>query len=96
MKRILVTVVMMFVVTGCATQTYFLNKGSQSELRDQKMQHFFINGIAQKKEIDAAQVCGGANKVMKVESHQRFVDGLLSVVTLGIYTPRTAKVYCSS
>lgn len=95
MKMILAAVVMVLVVTGCATQTYYLNKDNQSELRDQKMQHFFVGGIAQEKEVNAAQVCGGTNKVMKVESHQRFVDGLLSVVTLGIYTPRTAKVYCS-
>lgn len=95
MMRILATVVIAFVVTGCATQTYHLNKASQSQLRDQEMQHFFVNGIGQEKQVNAAQVCGGIDKVAKVESHQRFVDGLLSVVTLGIYTPRTAKVYCS-
>lgn len=95
MKRILAAVVMVLVVTGCATQTYYLNKDRQSDLRDQRMQHFFVGGIAQEKEVNAAQVCGGTNNVMKVESYQRFVDGLLNVVTLGIYTPRTAKVYCS-
>jgi hypothetical protein len=29
-----------------------------------------------------------------MQSQQTFVDGLLGLVTLGIYSPQTAKVWC--
>ena len=38
---------------------------------------------------------GGADKVVRTEVQQTFVNGLLGFVTLGIYTPREARVYCA-
>lgn len=81
-------------MTGCATQTYHINGSSSSEPTADKMQNFFISGLGQQQEINAASVCGGADKVIKVESKQEPVDILLGMLTAGIYTPRHAKVYC--
>ena len=44
--------------------------------------------------VDAAKICGGAENVVKTETQQTFVNGLLGFITLGIYTP-PARVYCS-
>ena len=44
--------------------------------------------------VDAAKICGGAENV-KTETQQTFVNGLLGFITLGIYTPLEARVYCS-
>ena len=52
-------------------------------------------GIGQKKTVDAAKICGGAENVVKTETQQTFVNGLLGFITLGIYTPLEARVYCS-
>ena len=49
----------------------------------------------QKKTVDAAKICGGAENVVKTETQQTFVNGLLGFITLGIYTPLEARVYCS-
>ena len=57
--------------------------------------HFFVSGIGQKKTVDAAKICGGAENVVKTETLQTFVNGLLGFITLGIYTPLEARVYCS-
>ncbi|BFO09691.1 hypothetical protein GGER_22010 [Serratia rubidaea] len=57
--------------------------------------HFFVSGIGQKKTIDAAAVCGGADKVVRTEVQQTFPNILLGVVTFGIYTPREARIYCA-
>ena len=58
--------------------------------------HFFVSGIEQKKTVDAAKICGGAENVVKTETQQTFViNGLLGFITLGIYTPLEARVYCS-
>ena len=55
------------------------------------------SGIGQKKKtVDAAKICGGAENVVKTETLQTFVNGLLGFITfLGIYTPLEARVYCS-
>ena len=55
--------------------------------------HFFVSGIGQKKTVDAAKICGGAENVVKTETQQTFVNGLLGFITLGIYTPLEARVY---
>ena len=57
--------------------------------------HFFVSGIGQRKTVDAAKICGGAENVVKTETQQTFVNGLLGFITLGIYTPLEARVYCS-
>ena len=56
--------------------------------------HFFVSGIGQKKTVDAAKICGGAENVVKTETQQTFVNGLLGFVP-NIYTPLEARVYCS-
>ena len=58
--------------------------------------HFFVSGIGQKKTVDAAKICGGAENVVKTETQQTFVNGLLGFITLGIYTPAgLLLLYCS-
>ena len=47
----------------------------------------------QKKTVDAAKICGGAENVVKTETQQTFVNGLLGFITLGIYTPLEAQWY---
>ena len=47
---------------------------------------------AEEKTVDAAKICGGAENVVKTETQQTFVNGLLGFITLGIYTPLEARV----
>ena len=54
--------------------------------------HFFVSGIGQKKTVDAAKICGGAENVVKTETQQTFVNGLPGFITLGIYTPAGSAV----
>lgn len=93
MKKIII-LLLVGMLAGCSTQSYDINGGASSKPTEEDMQTFFISGLAQTQEMDAAKICGGAEKVAKVESHMSFVNGLLGFVTLGIYTPRQAKVYC--
>ena len=48
--------------------------------------------MGRKKTVDAAKICGGAENVVKTETQQTFVNGLLGFITLGIYTPLEARV----
>jgi|TARA_Y100000590_G_scaffold249743_1_gene280608 hypothetical protein len=56
--------------------------------------HFFISGIGQGQAINPAKVCGTVSRVAKVETETTFVNAVLGIITLGIYTPREARVYC--
>ena len=39
----------------------------------------------------SAKICGGPRNVVKTETQQTFVNGLLGFITLGIYTPLEAR-----
>lgn len=95
MKKLCLPILATLLFTGCATQTYYVNGNGNSSPDREKSQAFFISGIGQEKEMNASEICGGSDKVHKVQSKLTFLDGLLSSITWGIYTPRTAKVYCT-
>jgi hypothetical protein len=97
MKKAIIGLVLIVLITGCATQRFTIHGGGDDKKEPdvKKMQHFFVSGIGQTKELNAAEICGGIDKVAKVEAHITFLDGLLGVVTWGIYTPHTAKVFCT-
>ena len=45
---------------------------------------------AGKETVDAAKICGGAENVVKTETQQTFVNGLLSFVTEHLYSAGSA------
>jgi uncharacterized lipoprotein NlpE involved in copper resistance len=85
-----------FVLVGCANQRFNVagELAVAPTAKTEDSQAFFVSGIGQKQTIDASKVCGGAAKIEGVAVEQTFMDGLLGLVTFGIYTPRTARVYC--
>ena len=92
MKKMLATALALL-ITGCAQQTFTVqNKPAAVAPKETITHHFFVSGIGQKKTVDAAKICGGAENVVKTETQQTFVNGLLGFITLGIYTPLEACV----
>ena len=69
-------------ITGCAQQTFTVQQTGSSSI-ETITHHFFVLNWA-KKTVDAAKICGGARNVVKTETQQTFVNGLLSFITLGI------------
>jgi len=55
-----------------------------------------VGGLGQTSEVTPADICGGhQEKVAKVTFTKPFIwDGLISLITLGIITPRHTYVYC--
>ena len=94
MKKMLLATALALLITGCAQQTFTVqNKPAAVAPKETITHHFFVSGIGQKKTVDAAKICGGAENVVKTETQQTFVNGLLGFITLGIYTPLEARVY---
>ena len=62
----------------CSTDVYCSKQTGSSSTK--VCHHFFVSGIGQKKTVDAAKICGGAENVVKTETQQTFVNGLLSFI----------------
>jgi hypothetical protein len=93
MKKTIFSTWLLLIASGCSQQTFLISDASDT-IKEDRSQHFFINGLGQQKEINAAEICGGIENVSKVEVQETFVNGVLRVITFGIYTPRDARVYC--
>ena len=81
-----------------STDVYIQNKPAAERVAPKETitHHFFVwNWSLLKKTVDAAKICGGAENVVKTETQQTFVNGLLGFITLGIYAAGRRVVYCS-
>ena len=69
-------------ITGCAQQTFTVqNKpAAVAPKKPSPIISSFLE-LSQKKTVDAAKICGGAENVVKTRQ-QTFVNGLLGFITL--------------
>lgn len=82
-------------LSACATQRFDLRPPSTPYPAVDEAQSFWIGGIGQDQDLDAARVCGSPSKVVRVEMEQTAGNVGLSLLTLGIYSPRQVRVYCA-
>ena len=76
----------------CSTDVYCSARPATVAPKETGTHHFFVSGIGQKKTVDAAKICGGAESIVKTETQQTFVNGLLGCAEL---CSLEARVYCS-
>ena len=84
-------------LSGCANATFnFTDATRPDDTKPNVQEHraIFFSGFGLRQTIDAAKVCGGADKVASVDVDQSFMDAVIATVTLGIYTPLSARVFC--
>ena len=74
----------------CSTDVYCSKQTSSGSTKTITIISSFLE--LGEKTVDAAKICGGAENVVKTETQQTFVNGLLGFITLGIYTPLEARV----
>ena len=74
-------------ITGCAQQTFTVqNKPAAVAPKETITHHFFVLELG-RRNCRCSKICGGAENIVKTETQQTFVNGLLPVYYLGIYTP---------
>ena len=95
MKKMLLATALALLITGCAQQTFTVQNKPAAVAQGNHHPSFLRFWNWAEKTVDAAKICGGAENVVKTETQQTFVNGLLGFITLGIYTPLEARVYCS-
>ena len=78
-------------ITGCAQQTFTVqNKPAAAPKETITIISSFLE-LGKKKTVDAAKICGGARKyVVKTETQQTFVNGLLGLCFRHLYSAGSA------
>ena len=65
MKKMLLATALALLITGCAQQTFTVqNKTGSSSTKGNHHPSFLRFGNWQKKTVDAAKICGGAEKML--------------------------------
>lgn len=90
------TAALCVVMTGCASVTISPDGKSKlsSEPNYQNTENFYFWGLTPDvNEVNVTDICAGED-VRQMQAQTTFVDGLLGAITLGIYSPRSVKVWC--
>jgi len=95
MKRGIQIFVFIFAIsmllTSCYSYTTVVGNGPQGKGEVTKLNNYFIYGLVPANISDAKEMAGGATDY-SVTTVQTFVNGLVSGLTFGIYTPTTTIV----
>ncbi|WP_294823136.1 Bor family protein [uncultured Flavobacterium sp.] len=78
-------------LTSCFTYTTVVGKGAQGNESTKEWNHYVLWGLAPVDVSDAKEMAGGASDYT-VTTKQSFVNGLISGITFGIYSPTTTVV----
>lgn len=81
----------MLFLSSCYSYTSVVGKGPQSGTQVSKWNHYVIEGLIPVGISDSKQLANGSEDY-SVQTRQTFVNGLISVLTFGIYTPTTTTV----
>ena len=78
-------------MASCYTVSYAVGSGSQNGVQVVEKNHYLIGGLATIKTADPTKMAGDAKNYQVTITHT-FVDGLINVLTSGMYTPTTTIV----
>lgn len=78
-------------LTSCYTYTFDVGNGATTGVETTQKNHYLIGGLVPLSEVDHEKLSkGSSDYTVKIE--HSFVDGLLNVITFGIYTPTTTTI----
>ena len=96
MKKMLLATALALLITGCAQQTFTVqNKPAAVAPKETITIISSFLELGRENCRCSQNLWPDAENVVKTETQQTFVNGLLGFITLGIYTPLEARVYCS-
>lgn len=90
-KIMAITFAVSAILTSCYSYTSVVGTGAQGNTQVTKWNHYLIGGLAPVGVSDSKAMADGATNYT-VHTRQTFVNGLISSITFGIYTPTTTTV----
>ena len=91
LTRVFAILVLCGSLSSCYTYTFQAGNGAQTGIQIKEKNHYLIGGLAPLSQSDPSEMAGDATDYT-VNIQHSFVDGLLSIITFGIYTPTTTTV----
>ena len=91
MKLLAILFAASMLLTSCYSYTSIVGNGPQGYQEVTEWNHYLIYGLAPVNVSDSKQMAGGAENY-SIHTRQTFVNGLVSALTWGIYTPTTTTV----
>jgi hypothetical protein len=80
---------------GCYKATFIRDPDVVRGEEHDQWTSFFVFGLVGEQSLDVHQFCPDG-RVAEVQTGGNFLTGLVSVVTIGIYTPRKVYVTCAA
>lgn len=91
--RAMMSVALLAAVAGCYEHTFHTGAGApRGPVVYDHWENFWIAGLVGHHEYDLDEICPSGNAT--VEGYQSFLNGLVSGLTGGIYTPTTLRIRC--
>ncbi len=78
-------------LTSCYSYTSVVGEGAQGNKQTTEWNHYVIYGLAPVGVSDSKEMSGDAEDYT-IHTRQSFVNGLVSALTFGLYTPTTTTV----
>ena len=91
MKKMLLATALALLITGCAQQTFTVQNKPAASAQKETITHLFLRFWNWAK-LSMQPKFVAAENVVKTETQQTFVNGLLGFITLGIYVAGSACV----
>jgi|SRR5688572_6280263 hypothetical protein len=80
-------------LTACHSIRFEVGDGPAGDVvHDRKT--FFLDGLFVTQTVDVSQFC--PHGAVAIREETTFIDGLLSVITLNIYSPRSSYYHCAA
>ena len=80
-KMLLSATALALLITGCVQDVYCSKQTGSSSTKGNHHPSFLRFWNWAEETVDAAKICGGAENVVKTETQQTFVNGLLGFIT---------------
>lgn len=90
---IVVSAALVLGLAGCYQQTFHVGAGApHGRIVYERWEHFWLSGLVGDHEYDIRELCPSGDAT--IESYQSFLNGLVTGLTSGIYSPTTLKIRC--
>ncbi len=79
--------------TACASVTVKLQEPIRNTTSFTHHTHYGLFGLIGSDQIDLNKICM-EGKVVRIQNYLMFEDTLFAITTLGLYTPKSTKIWC--
>jgi hypothetical protein len=90
-QSLIFSLLLTITLSSCYVMSFDVGKGAKLGVTQSKKNHYLIQGLVPLSTVDVREMSAGASDYSVTVEHS-FLDGLLTALTGGIYTPNSVTV----